>query len=187
MQYVRTVACCAECVWVCEWVSVMLFHCARLRFWHVVEVPVTSCSPAHVTVTLSYSILYFMVAVTHQLWLQHYFMVQYKHTTVASPGFHAHATISKLFRNRYVRSVIPVNQLLWVFLFIAMKGREWILEMTCDQNNSTSGAGAYCSWWICCICRAFRDARGKKCIARSDSTEAIQTTKSKRTDSISAL
>lgn len=39
--------------------------------------------------------------------------------------------------------VILVNQLLWVFLFIAMKGREWILEMTCNQNNSTSGAGAF--------------------------------------------
>lgn len=41
---------------------------------------------------------------------------------------------------RYVGYVIVMNQLLRVFLFTAMEGREWILEMTYNPNRSTSGA-----------------------------------------------
>lgn len=36
--------------------------------------------------------------------------------------------------------VTVMNQLLWVFLFTAMEGREWILEMTYNLNCFTSGA-----------------------------------------------
>lgn len=37
---------------------------------------------------------------------------------------------------RYVPCVILMNQLLWVFLFTAMEGREWIQQMTCCRTRS---------------------------------------------------